>query len=188
MKAPIAILLAGLAAAGCAGKPPPGPRTYDFGVSQAVPQAGIGLHVQEVRAPEWLDSSDMFYRLAYQDPRLLTRYGNSRWAGAPAALLTLRLRQELGSLPGAPCTLASNLMEFSQVFDTQASSRAVLRLHATLSAGAPAVRRVQQDFRLEAATPTPDAPGGAAAFSDLAGQLARDLEQWVAQSGLCAQP
>jgi uncharacterized lipoprotein YmbA len=186
MKAPIAILLAGFIAAGCAGQPQTGPRTYDFGVAQAAPQGGGSVHVLEVRAPVWLDSSDMFYRLAYQDPRLVTRFGDSSWAGAPAAMLTLRLRQELGNVPGAPCTLSSSLMEFTQVFDSRTASRAVLHLQATLSAGTPA-RRLQQDFRLESATPTPDAPGGAAAFSGLADQLARDLNQWIAQSGLCAQ-
>jgi uncharacterized lipoprotein YmbA len=186
MKAPIAILLTGLAVAGCAGQPQTSSRTYDFGVAQAAQQAGGSVQVQDIRAPVWLDSSDMFYRLAYQDPRMVTRFGDSSWAGAPASMLTLRLRQELGNVPGAPCTLSSSLMEFSQVFDSRTSSRAVLHLQATLSAGTPA-RRLQQDFRLEAATPTPDAPGGAAAFSGLAEQLARDLGQWIAQSGLCAQ-
>lgn len=185
MKLAIALICAVLLASGCASSRETAPQTYDFGPAGEPARTAGSVQVVEMRAPEWLDGTQMLYRLAYSDPRALTPYAASRWAGTPASMLTLRLRQQLGSLPGAKCILNSNLSEFSQTFDAADASRAILQVHAILAAEG---QRLQREFRLEAKTTTPDAPGGAAAFAALAADLAKSLEQWIAESGLCAQP
>ncbi len=187
MKMKIAILCTALIAAGCATPREPAPQTYDFGpVGDRAPAAN-SIQVVEMRAPEWLDGNQMLYRLAYRDPRALTPYAGSRWAGTPASMLTLRLRQQLGSVPGAKCVLSSSLAEFSQTFDAADSSRAVLHVHAVLAAAGAQGQRLQKEFLLESKAPAPDAAGGAAAFAALASDLARSVERWLAETGLCAQ-
>ena len=185
MRPVIALACAALIASGCASTPDMAPQTYDFGPAGEPAQASNSVQVADMRAPEWLDGTQMFYRLAYRDPRALTPYAGSRWAGAPASMLTLRLRQQLGSAPGAKCILTTNVVEFSQTFDAADASRALLHVHAVLAAQG---QRQQKDFRLEAKTATADAPGGAAAFAGLATDLAASVGQWMTESGLCAQP
>jgi cholesterol transport system auxiliary component len=181
-----AIVAAGaLALAACATNKQSAPQTYDFGLVENPAPHALSLQVPEMRAPEWLDGTQMQYRLAYQDPRALTPYATSRWAGTPASMLTLRLRQQLGSLPGAKCTLSSSLAEFSQTFDAAQRSRALLSVHAILAVAGSPPQRLQREFRLEKPAPTADAAGGAAAFSQLAAELAKSMEAWVGESGLC---
>ena len=186
LKTAIAILCMALIAAGCATSRDTAPQTYDFGpVGQ--PEAVVNsVQVIEMRAPEWLDSNQMLYRLAYRDPRALTPYSGNRWAGTPASMLTLRLRQQLGNVPGAKCILSSSLAEFSQTFDAADSSRAVLHVHTVLATTSGP--RLQKEFSLQAKAPTPDAAGGAAAFSALASDMAKAVAQWTTESGLCGQP
>lgn len=188
MNARQALCLMLLALAGCAGTQKSAPRVFDFGpagATTATPAHSVA--VAEMRAPEWLASTDMLYRLAYQDRFALARYGQSRWAGAPGAMLTLKLRQEIGHAPGGKCTLALDLAEFSQVFDAPAASRAVLQVQAALNAGGGSRSALaRREFRLEKATPTADAAGSAAAFSQLAGELAVALNAWIGESEACS--
>lgn len=187
MIARLALCLMLLALAGCAGTQKSSLRVFDFGLAAAPVATSVhSVAVTEMRAPEWLASTDMLYRLAYQDRFALARYGHSRWAGTPGAMLTLRLRQEIGHTPGGKCTLALDLAEFSQVFDTAGASRAVLQVQAALNAGGGSRSALaQREFRLEKATPTADAPGSAAAFSELAGELSVALNAWIGESGDC---
>lgn len=185
MKPAMALICAALLASGCASTHETAPQTYDFGAAGEPAPTANSVQVAEMRAPEWLDGTQMLYRLAYGDPRALTPYATSRWAGAPASMLTLRLRQQLGNLPGAKCILNSNITEFSQTFDSADASRALLQVHAVLASQG---QRLQKEFRLEARTATADAPGGAAAFAALATDLATSIERWITESGLCAQP
>ena len=189
MNARLALCVMLLALAGCAGTQKTSLQVFDFGLAGAT--AATPAHsvaVPQMRAPEWLDSTDMLYRLAYQDRYALARYGQSRWAGAPGAMLTLRLRQEIGHTPGGKCTLGLELAEFSQVFDAPAASRAVLKVQAALNvSGGSRSALTQREFRLEKATPTADAPGSAAAFSELAAELAVALNAWIGESADCAR-
>ncbi len=164
---------------------------YDFGVTTA--PAGTfadSVFVAEVRAADWMDTTDMFYRLAYRDPRALAPYGESRWAGTPAAMLTVRLRLSMGSgsavrNPKVRCVLGLSLAEFSQIFASGNASRAVLHAQATLAENAAAGRNMSRELRLERPTPTADAAGGAAAFSEIAQALSEDLRAWIAEAGFC---
>lgn len=191
MKTPITFFLCALLAAGCASRPEQVSQTYDFGITATPAGASAdSVFVAEVRAADWLDTTDMYYRLAYRDPRALMPYANSRWAGTPAAMLTLRLRQSVGNgsvarSPQVKCMLALSLAEFSQVFASGNTSRAVLHAHATLVENAAAGRSTSREFRLERPATSANAAGGAAAFSEVAAALSEELRAWIADAGFC---
>jgi len=191
MKTLITVLLAVLLATGCVSGREHASQTYDFGIVLAPAGASAdSVFVAEVRAADWLDTTDMFYRLAYRDARALASYANSRWAGSPSSMLTVRLRQSVGNgsavrIPQVKCVLGLSLAEFSQVFASANTSRAVLHAQATLVENAPGGRNISRELRLERLTPTPDAAGGAAAFSELSAALAEELRTWIADAGFC---
>jgi cholesterol transport system auxiliary component len=165
--------------------------TYDFGLpgSAGAPMEQ-DVFLADIRAADWLNTTDMLYRLEYRDPRVLTPYSASRWAGTPAALLTLRLRQSVGngtSVRGrqTKCSLSLFLSEFSQVFATEQDSRAVMHLRAMLTVTAASERASVREFRIERPAPSPNAAGAAAAFADIATSMAQQLNAWIAEAGTC---
>jgi uncharacterized lipoprotein YmbA len=124
-------------ATGCATRTPMPVAVYDFGLAPASAPSGQSVFVADARSADWLETTDMLYRLAYRDARTIARYSSSRWAGTPGAMLTVRLRHSAGNgLNARPrqikCTLSVSLAEFSQVFDSETSSRAVMHLQAAL--------------------------------------------------------
>jgi len=191
MKTLISLLLAVLLAGGCASRREHPSQIYDFGIAAAPAGAsGTSVFVTEVRAADWLDTTDMYYRLSYRDPRALAPYAGSRWAGTPAAMLTVRLRLSVGNgsavrTPQVKCVLGLSLVEFSQVFASGNASRAMLHAQATLAENAVAGRTTSREIRMERPTPTADAAGGAAAFSEIAAALAQELSAWVSEAGFC---
>jgi cholesterol transport system auxiliary component len=88
-------------------------------------------------------------------------------------------------IPQVKCVLGLSLAEFSQVFASANTSRAVLHAQATLAENAPGGRNVSREIRLERPAPTADAAGGAAAFSALADELTAQLRDWIAGLGYC---
>ena len=191
MKTLISLLLAVLLIGGCASKRERASQIYDFGIAAAPAGAsGTSVFVTEVRAADWLDTTDMYYRLAYRDPRALASYADSRWAGTPAAMLTVRLRQSVGDrsavrTPQVKCVLGLSLAEFSQLFASGSASRAVLHAQATLAENTAAGRNTSREIRMERPTPTADAAGGAAAFSEIAAALSEELRAWISEAGFC---
>jgi cholesterol transport system auxiliary component len=185
------LFLAALLLAGCASGSRQPVETYDFGITgSAAPPPGQDVFLSEVRATEWLNTTDMLYRLEYRNPRVLTPYSSSRWAGTPAAMLTNRLRQSVGNGTSArgrqaKCGLTLFLSEFSQVFAAAQDSRAVMHMRATLTDTATAERALVREFRIERPAPTPNAAGEAAAFSDIATSAAEELNAWITGAGTC---
>ncbi len=190
MKMPV-LLLAALLLVGCASGSKQPVETYDFGI--AVPAAappGQDVFLAEIRAAEWLSTTEMLYRLEYRNPRILTAYSSSRWAGTPAAMLTIRLRQSVGNGTSArgrqaKCSLSLFVSEFSQVFAAEQDNRAVLHFRATLTDTATTERAVVREFRIDRPAPTPNAAGGAAAFADVTASVAEELNAWIAGVGAC---
>jgi cholesterol transport system auxiliary component len=184
------VIVASFLATGCATRTATPVAVYDFGLAPASTLPGQSVFVADVRSADWLETTDMYYRLAYRDSRSLARYGSNRWVGTPGAMLTVRLRQSAGNgLSAKPrqvkCTLALTLSEFSQVFDTEANSRAVMNLQATLAENIPTGRFEMRAFRMDNPTPTPDAAGGAAAFAQIADEVTRQVGEWIVESGFC---
>lgn len=196
------------ALAGCSALPgkPVQHAMYDFGplAPAAVPASAIGraaLVVPDIEANGVLDTPALLYRLGYEDPHQLLPYAYARWSAAPAQLLAQRLRALLGrerpvldeasasSLARRggrvepPPLLRMELQEFSQVFDSPAASRGVVRLRCTLLENTPAGERLvaQRTFEAERPAPSADAAGGVRALTAAADVVGDDIAAWLRQ-------
>jgi len=174
---------------------------YDFGLQQvsktynASGQQGqlwTSLLIAEVKSPVWLNSKAIQYRLAYRDPTRSYTYANSRWAAAPATLLTHRVRNRIADVTNdkvvstsdgarADFTLHLELEEFSQVFDTVDTSHVVIRLRASLVHRSSRSLKAQRNFSMEQAAPTANAAGAVQALTESSDKLTENLITWLAE-------
>ena len=167
---------------------------YDFGTAAGTRAGGTRLRqpllVYEVSGPAWMDSASIHYRLAYRDASRPQAYAGSRWVMPPAALLTNRLRQRLAGAGGgvilptdglrAPASLRVELDEFTQVFDAENRSRAVVRLRASLVGSRSLI--AQKAFGVDKAAASQDAEGGVRALTAASDEVLEQLLDWVAVS------
>jgi len=158
---------------------------YDLGLGGAPLVAARHLPLGiEVRAPLWIDSLGINYRLAYNEPARLREYSQSRWAGPPAQLVQQRLIQQLAYTPAgqgrAKCVLRIEIGEFGQHFVTPNSSKGVLQGRAYWL-GSNRQPLAERDLLIERAVPSQDARGGVAALQSVVEQLATDLLEWEKQ-------
>lgn len=182
-----------LAACSIGGRPNPAPSLYDFGppaARLASAPAAMPLAV-DVRAPQWLDSPGIDYRLAYADAQRFQEYAGSRWVAPPAQLLAQRLRQQLGATPAtgsvvAGCILRVDLQEFSQRFDKEEQSAGVIEAQAVLL---DARRRpvAGRSFAVERPAASADASGAAAALLAASDALGGELAGWLNSSTATAR-
>ena len=165
------------------------PATYDLGNPAAIPAATEQkrpvLVVAEVQAPHQLDSSYMFYRLAYANSQEQKPYAQSRWAMPPAQLIQLRMKNRLsavfaivsaGDAVQAP-VLKVDLEAFDQTFASKDSSQGVLRLRASLIRNRQLL--AQKSFAVERPAPTADAAGGVQALTQATDVVLGELMDWV---------
>ncbi len=156
---------------------------HDFGppVAQLQERSERGELALEVRAPLWLDSLAIQYRLLYAEPTRLREYTQARWAGPTAQIIQQRLMQKLALAPAGQsrsrCVLRVDIDEFSQRFETSGASRGVLLARAQLldRSRAPVAAR---EIRIEEPAPTPDSHGGVVALTATVHRLALDLSAW----------
>jgi len=167
---------------------------YDFGTAPGTREGGPRLRqpllVYEVSGPAWMDSASIHYRLAYRDASRPQAYAGSRWVMPPAALLTNRLRQRLAGAGGgvilptdglrAPVALRVELDEFTQVFDAENRSRAMVRLRASLVGSGSLI--AQKAFSVDKAVASQDAEGGVRALTAASDEVLDQLLDWVAAS------
>jgi len=167
---------------------------YDFGTAAPARVGGPRLRqpllVYEVSGPAWMDSALIHYRLAYRDASRPQAYAGSRWVMAPAALLTNRLRQRLARAGGGvilpadglrvPVALRVELDEFTQVFDAEDRSRAVVHLRASLVGSRSLI--AQKAFSVDKAAASQDAEGGVRALTVASDEVIEQLLRWVAAS------
>lgn len=185
-------LLALLLLGGCVVAPDAPIATYDLGLPPITPGTGTPLlaplSVAPVAAPAWLNSSEIVYRLLYQDPARSRSYGYSRWVAPPAALLTQRVRQQLDLVAAVASTndgvtsqyvLRMELEEFTQVFDTPNSSRALVRLRAILIDAPSRKLLAQRTFSVEGPARTPDASGAVSGLSEASDGALHALLEWL---------
>jgi cholesterol transport system auxiliary component len=194
--AEIGILALALACAGCgiSSLSTPDVTQYDFGPVPPNAQA-TGLRqpllVYDVSAPGWLDSPFIYYRLAYQDATRPQAYADSRWVSSPAELITGRVRLRLAAVgkggivhPGdgnrASYALRVELSEFAQVFDAPGSSKAVVRLRASVLGKSALI--AQRSFSVERPAATSDAEGGVRALIDASDEAVDQLVAWTVAS------
>ncbi|MDR3066537.1 MAG: PqiC family protein [Comamonas sp.] len=199
-----------LALAACSGLPtaPTQPVRYDLGMTDiALPVATaaassvapVPLVLAEVQAPGLPEGlTSMFYRLNYSDSQQLRAYQNARWSMPPAQMVEQRLRMRLGlerpvlsgkdnvravlSDKRSIAQLRVTVDEFSQVFDSASSSRAVLRLSASLiGAGESAGNQLlgQKVFTVDMPSSAADAAGGAQAMARAVDEAAAQISRWL---------
>lgn len=184
-----ALLGALLSGCGVGPKPKEVVGAYDFGLPAASrPVALKALSQATVAAPNWMDSTGLFYRLAYATAANAARpapYAQTRWVSTPAHLIEARLKERAVAggvlLGGAGPGLRLEIDEYSQVFDAEKSSRAVVRARASLASAREIT--AQKAFVIEVPAASPDGPGGALALGQAANQLVDDVLAWAAGAG-----
>lgn len=160
-----------------------------------VQSSQVDLIVYDITAPAWMDSTSMYYRLAYQNAAIPWPYAGSEWVMSPSALLTQRLRssaalysdgdlRRVGDEPRAVYRLHSELLEWEQIFDEPHRSRGVLRLRATVEGEGLSAQRT---FAIERSAPTADAAGGVSALTQCSDDLAASIIEWVSASRATAR-
>lgn len=188
-----ASLVIAFALSACAAPSAPRPALYDFGLSAppvrvSQPLAG-SLAIDDVRAPPWLASEGMIYRLAYENAARPQPYSQSRWAAPPAALFGERLQQRFGHLAAAGVAPAAagvsadyvlrvELDEFSQVFEAPERSRAHVGVRVSVLDPANAELLAQRDFR--AIRPAaPNAAGAARSLREASDAVLDEIAAWL---------
>ena len=206
--ASVSLVALALAACSALPRPPEQPTRYDLGLADAIPALTDAsapaarqppLVLAEVQAPGLADGATaMSYRLAYANGQELRNYQNARWSRPPAQLVEQRLRVRLGAqrplLVGLdnvsaadPQSAAAGLLrvevdEFSQVFDSAASSNGVVRLRASLTGFDKKGVNVllgQQVFTVKVPATSADAAGGAKALAAATDEASVQLNRWL---------
>jgi cholesterol transport system auxiliary component len=173
----------------CAGNPRQPTVSYDFGLPPAPTAAASTsakpLRIGETSGPEWLDSPALHYRLLYAQQQQSQPYAANRWVMSPLRLFDERLRTVAANRghiaafgDAAQAFLKIDIVEFSQVFDSPGSSRAVIQARASMFQARNMV--AQRTFRAEQPAATADAPGGVAALTQASDVLIGQVLDWAA--------
>jgi cholesterol transport system auxiliary component len=170
---------------------------YDLGAFSAAAAASAGrvayVRTLHVKAPPWLDTPAMQYRLTTAQSTQRRAYAESRWAAPPALLVEHFLQQNL--LPAAPtgeCVLQVELDEFIQTFadaksadahsaDAQ-SSHVEIRLRATLLPPRGGALLAGGSFVAVHDATSADAAGGVAAHAAAVRDLSVQLQSWLSRA------
>ena len=188
-------------------KPAPVVR-YDFGLPAPVTTTGapaaVGtpLVMAKFKATGAIDANTaIYYRLAYANDRERHPYTQARWSASSTQLIQQRVRDALSQrravlmdddgatqalVPAAlPAMLRVEVDEFSQVFDSTATSRGVLRMRATLTELTPRGEKWlgQQVIDVSEPASSADVAGGAAAMATATTRAAQQIDQWLRQQG-----
>lgn len=191
----IPFAFASLILSGCAvNQPPPANQAFDLGPARKESAAGAvpqlpALSVAHIDAPSWLDSTRMFYRLAYADEQQPRPYSSSRWISPPAQLFEQRLKTRLGQGSGMVLSASAGAMripvlhievdEFIQIFESPTQSAA----HVTVRAAVIDNRILiaQRTFMQQVPAAAADASGGVEALADASDAVIADMMKWLAQ-------
>jgi cholesterol transport system auxiliary component len=192
MTRPVAVatlLIAALLGACASG--PVSRSTYDLGPLRPTANAVRplpALSLAEARAPAWLDSQRMFYRLGYANEQEARAYANSNWSMPPAQLFVQRLKSRLSMAGGVVVpasdgalnlpTLTIETDDFSQVFDGSGHSDGHVAIRASLFDGR--ILRAQKMFVRDVPSDTADARGGTAALVAASDNIIDDITTWLA--------
>lgn len=183
-------LLAGLLS-GCAGTAPADMDLYDLGplktgTASASPLPAISI--ADIRAPAWMDSQMMFYRLNYANDLQPRPYSASKWTMPPAQLFEQRLKASLARAGGVVVSASDGAInlpvlhleadDFSQTFASADSSTVHVAIRASLFDGR--VLRAQKNFVKQVPAASADAKGGAAALAAASDAIISEVGAWLA--------
>ena len=160
--------------------------TYSANLPYAVDAT---LLIPSVSASPWLDNTGIQYRLFYQDISRPDVYAQNRWVMTPAQMLTERLRARFaGAARGvvsvqdgvkADYALVVELEDFSQSFAAAQSSKATVRLRASLIDLTTRALLAQKRFSAEQPA-APNAPGAAQSLAAASDAVIEELVAWAA--------
>jgi ABC-type uncharacterized transport system auxiliary subunit len=180
------VLAACLCSCGVGPKAQPPMGVYDFGLAaDGAPRLALKKIGQvEVAAPRWLDSVNLYYRLAYADVAQPRAYVQTKWSMPPASLVETRFKERAVAggavIGGGGPTVRIEIDEFSQVFTSAASSKAVVRARVSVVGAQDATVR-QKAFAIEEPAASADGPGGAAALKRAAEGLVDAALAWAGE-------
>jgi ABC-type uncharacterized transport system auxiliary subunit len=152
------------------------------------------LRVASPSAPGWLNKSNMYYRLAYEQQSRIGAYARSSWLQPPPEMIEQALQQHLtqsqlfkavigpDSSGAAELELRVHIANFLQRFMSPNDSDGLFDAYATLVNLASNRVLGQKEFRYHIATPTADAQGGVQALGTASGKFTAAVTQWVAQT------
>ncbi|CAG2126584.1 ABC-type transport auxiliary lipoprotein family protein [Cupriavidus plantarum] len=189
LAASVALLAIPLLLTGCSvlSSNPPS-TTYDLGplaAAPAQPPAPLPkMRVAQTEGPDWMDGSQLYYRLQYSQPQRLQAYSTQRWVQPAPRLFDDRLREAVSargalgwirdaSAPG----MRVDLLAFEQVFDTPTSSRGVVRARVTVYQKG---QIGQKTFVAEQPAPSADGAGGVRALAASSDAVIAAILDWVA--------
>lgn len=147
------------------------------------------LRVAEIRAPAWLSSTRMYYRLDYRTEAELAAYRWSEWIAPPPVLLAEVLQGALAEMSrwkavigpvasaDADVTLRLTLNGFQQVFTSRTRSVGVVDVTVTLMRE---TLIAQRRYHIPIPAPAPNARGGVKALSRASRKLAGRIQNWLA--------
>lgn len=179
-------LLVMMALSGCTLLPeqPPLSKRHDFGpppLPQQKRVTPVGLLLIDVQMPAWLETTEIQYRLLYDDPTRLRAYAQNQWIAPPAALLEQRWREALsGDTAVSLYRLEAALDRFEQVFDAPDSAYAVIGLRAVLVRPDQSAVVAERRFTIRRACP-PHVQGAIDALASLADSTLEDVLRWAIQ-------
>lgn len=180
-------------AAGCATRSEP-LALYDFGPLRVDHANGSNpgglppLSVAEINTPAWLDSQLMYFRLSYANQQQTRPYAHSRWSMPPVQLFGQRLKARIAQAGGVVLSatdgaaglpvLRVDADDMMQNFDSASHSTVQISLRASVFNGRSLL--AQKTFSRQAAAPSADAAGGAAAMAAASDALIDDMLVWLA--------
>ena len=174
------LLLVAVAGCGALRGPQAEVAFFDLGFAAHTEPPAFAPAKVDVRAPSWLSSTAMQYRLDYRQPAQREAYSETRWVSEPAEMLRLALDRALtgNAADEGECRLSIDLDEFVQIFDAAKDSHARIAVRAKLASrdGAEIARRV---ITVDEPAPTPDAAGGVIAYRRALQRLANELSSWL---------
>lgn len=148
-----------------------------------------GLQIRVTAAP-WINQTGFLYALDYKTAHAVDVYAHNQWIDRPPVLiedLMMRAYAQARTSPQParttgdprPIALSLRVVEFVQHYASATESEARVAAVATLSeSNPPQVRSAM--FRAQVPARTPDAAGGAQAFSEASDQLIEQVFSWAA--------
>ena len=192
------LLLLATTLLGCSLVPahPPLPARHDFGPptqhTQTVAFSALEeLGLNGVSAPEWLQTTNIQYRLLYDDPTQLRAYAFHQWLAPPSELLEQRWREQRAthgnitktSLGFLVYQLQVELNRFEQIFNSPDSANVVIRARAMVMGADHAQPIVERLFTAQRES-APDVQGAIEGLASLADTLITDIRQWATQQSV----
>ncbi len=152
----------------------------ELDVPSASTSAAVAVGDITLRAPSWLETPQMGYRLRYSHSTKRDTYTLTRWVAPPSELVLQALKRGLPQgADGRGCRLRVELDEFVQDFQSaqNSSARIEARVRLLPVRGEGGVSR-----RFEVVVPAgfADAAGGVEALSRATQKWIEDLRVWLA--------